>query len=299
MKLDKRYLKSLVAFVMRSRADGCTGLAAMIAYNFFLVVPSTLIFIVATMTFLPIENISQRLTDRFQKQGSSEAHSLIQTTLDRTFSEGRGWIFALSLLGTLYVMTNGYAGLISSLNHIYGLKETRPWVRVRLRALIMSSIAAVLIFVVFTLILLTPSIMDTLSENHWLSGRTSMLLNLFRWPATVALAALGIETTFRFAPNGGPRWRWLCPGTIFGAAAWLLSTRVFGYFVNNYGSYDRIYGSLATVIVLMTWIWISAMIFLLGAELNAIWQERRGGAAIHPTSSAETLPKLPDIRLGK
>lgn len=291
--------KTLWKLVVRTRADGCTGLAAMIAYNFFLVLPSVVIFIVATMTFLPIENISQRLTDRFQQQGASEAHSLIQTTLDRTFSEGRGWIFALSLLGTLYVMTNGYAGLISSVNHIYGLKETRPWLRVRLRALIMSSIAAVLILIVFIMILFTPSIMDALSEHNWISRRAMLLLTLLRWPAIVGLAALGIETTFRFAPDGGPRWRWVSPGTVFAAAAWLVVTRAFGYYVNNYGSYDKIYGTLGTVIVLMTWIWISAVIFLLGAEINVMWEERRGGKAIHPTPSAETLPRLPEIRIGK
>lgn len=266
--------KTVWSLINRTRDDGCTGLAAMISYSFFFTLPSVLILIIASMTLLPVENVGERVTERFQRQGAGE-NSIIQTTLDRTINEGRVWIFLLSLFGTLYIMSNGYAGLISSLNRIYGLTEYRSWVRVRLRALVMSSIAAVLVVVIFTLILLTPTILEALPGNGWSTGRAALLFNLLRWPAIIGLAFLGLESTYRYAPCGGPRWRYVTPGTVFGAFSWLIATRTFGFYVNNYGSYDRIYGALGTVLVLLTWIWISALIFLIGAEINMMVGERR------------------------
>lgn len=275
---NREYLgmrSQLWQLIRRVRSDGCTSLAAMIAYNFFLMLPSVMIFIIATLTFLPVENVGDRLAERFQKEGSGEG-SIIQTTLDRTLSEGRVWIFVLSLLGTLYVMNNGYAGLITSLNRIYGLEETRPWLQVRLRALVMSLIAALLILAIFTMTLLTPSIIETFTGSQAITGVTALLINLLRWPLIVGLAFLGLETTYRYAPCGGPRWRYLTPGTIFATGFWLVATRAFGYFVNNYGSYDRVYGALGSVIFSLTWIWISAVTFLIGAEINMMWRERNG-----------------------
>jgi len=265
--------KTVWSLVNRCRDDGCTGMAAMISYSFFFTLPSVLILFVASVTLLPLENIGQRVTERFQRQGAGDG-SIIQTTLDRTINEGRVWIFLLSLAGTLYVMSNGYAGLISSLNRIYGLKEKRSWLRVRLLALTMSSAAAVLVVAIFSLILLTPSIIEAMPGN-WSSGLGALLFNLLRWPVIIGLAVLGLESAYRYAPGGGPRWRYITPGTVFGAVSWLIATRAFGFYVNNYGSYDRVYGALGTILVLLTWLWISALVILIGAEVNMTVKERR------------------------
>jgi len=264
---------------VRTRADGCTGLAAMIAYNFFLVIPTMIILIVSTMTLLPMENIGERLAGLFQGRSSTEAHTLIETTLDRTFSQGRGWIFMFSLFGSLYVLTNGFAGLISSLNHIYGLTEKRPWLKVRLRALVMSVIVATMILMVFTMLLVYPLVSEAISDKGWASTQLFVWLRLFRWPVILLLALAGIEGTYRYAPCCGPRWRLVSPGGLVATGLWLLATRGFGFFVANFGSYNQVYGTLGTVIALLTWVWLSAMTFMIGAEVNMMMRNNaRWGA---------------------
>lgn len=287
-------MNTLVTLIKRARADGCTGLAAMIAYNFFLVIPAMIILVVSAMTLLPIENTGERLAGLFKGRATGEAQTLIEATLERTFAQGRGWIFLLSLAGSLYVLSNGFAGLIAALNRIYSLRETRPWLKVRLRALIMSVIVAVIIIIVFTMVFIYPLAREAISDRGWASARWLSLLRLFRWPAIVVLALAGIEGTYRYAPcGGGPRWRLISPGTAVAAGLWLLATVGFGFFVENFGSFSQVYGTLGTIIALLTWIWLSAMAFLIGAEVNVMLRPAGGG----PTAADSGTPAADNGRL--
>jgi membrane protein len=105
----------------------------------------------------------------------------------------------------------------------------------------------------------------------------------------VLLAFFGMETTYRYSPCCGPRWRFISPGTVFSTGGWVAATLGFGFYVNHFGTYDRIYGTLGAVIATLVWIWMSSMIFLVGAEINAIWRER-WPAAEAATPAAEPEP---------
>lgn len=242
----------------------------MLAYNFFLAVVGVLILTVATMAYLPVDNLRELIVEQLQGVVPSDALSLIDRTLARTLNHGRLPIFLISLLGTVYIMSNGYAGLINSLNRIYRIRETRPWLMVRLRALILSFLAAAFILGAFSLVIVAPAVASALSDDQGFSVTISVWMGRMRWPAIILLAVGGIETIFRYGPAGGPRWRLLTPGTIVAAAGWLFSTLGFGYYVHQFGTYDNVYGSLGAVVVLLTWMWISALLILIGGEVNAL-----------------------------
>ncbi len=264
-------------FIQRLRADGCTGLAGMIAYNFFLALPTLMIFIVTALTFLPVGNLDQQIIDLLRGILPSDVLGIFSRMLRGTISRGKSIpVLFLSLLGTLYVMNNGYAGLIGSLNRIYDFDEKRSWLKVRLRALIMSVIAAAFLTAAFAMAVVAPMVVSALSDDQGFNLTMGLWLARIRWPAIVVLAVIGIEHTYRHAPCGSVRWRIVTPGTLFATGAWLAATLAFGYYVNNYSSYQSIYGPLGSVIVLLTWMWISAMTFLIGAEINMVIRERRG-----------------------
>jgi membrane protein len=260
--------KSLWRLILRARADGCTGLSSMLAYNFFLAIMGVLILTVAVLAYVPVDNLGSTIVEQLSPVLPSDALSLVDRTLSRTFDHGRLVILALSLLGTLYVMSNGYHGLISSLNRIYRLQERRPWVRVRLRALVMSLVAAGFILSAFALVVIAPRVALALSNDQGTSVTISVWLERMRWPVIILLVVGGIETLYRYGPCCGPVWRFLTPGTIVAAGAWLVSTLGFGYYVDRFGKYESVYGTLGAVVVLLTWMWISAMVVLIGAELN-------------------------------
>lgn len=263
-------MRFIMTLIMRARADGCTSLASMLAYNFFLAVVGVLILTVSTMAYLPIANLGELIVQQLQGVLPTDALSLIDRTLTRTLDHGRLPIFIISLLGTVYIMSNGYAGLINSLNRIYRIRETRPWLLVRLRALVLSFLAAVFILGSFSLVIVAPAIARALSDDQGYAVTISVWMGRMRWPAIILLVVGGVETIYRYGPCGGPRWRILTPGTGIAAAGWLVSTLGFGYYVNQFGTYDNVYGSLGAVVALLTWMWISALLILVGGEVNAL-----------------------------
>lgn len=278
--------------VLRTRADGCTGLASMLAYSFFFTVMGVLIVTVAVLAYLPIDNLGDAIVVQLQDVLPSDALSLIDRTLSRTFDHGRFPILILSLVGTLYVMSNGYHGLISSLNHIYELRETRPWVLVRLRALIMSLLAATLILVSFTMVVVAPIVARALSDDSGISETISLWLDRMRWPVIILLAVAGVSTTYRYGPCGASRWRFLIPGTLMATGAWLASTLVFGFYVEHFGTYESVYGTLGAVVVLLTWMWLSALMLLIGAEVNLMFYGDRLTGARRPEHLKAGVPDI-------
>lgn len=278
--------------IMRARADGVTGLASMLAYNFFLAVMGVLILIVSTMAYIPVENLGQTIVDQLRNVLPSDALSLIERTLSRTLNRGRLPIFIVSLVGTVYVMSNGYMGLINSLNRIYRLQEKRNWFRVKLRSLVMSLVAACFILSAFTMVIVAPPIADALSGNQSLTNTVSLIMDWMRWPMIILLAVAGVETTYRYGPAGGPQWRILTPGTVLAAGVWLLSTLAFGFYVNRFGTYQSVYGTLGAVVVLLTWMWISAIIVLIGAEVNMML---KGGSRMRLDTPEQVMGEAPDV----
>jgi membrane protein len=283
-------IAEVIRIVNKVRADGVTGHAAMIAYNFFLALPVAIIFIVSLLGIVPHVDVTGSLLDQLRGVAPQEVLDFVETTVDEALGRGQG-LLIISFVGAIYVLSNAYAGLITSLNAVYELKEERPWLLVRLRALLLSFFATGLLIVAFILILVTPAAMDYLSAHAGLSSDTAQLLSRLRWPVVSVLALIAVESTYRYGPADGPRWRFISPGSVFSTLGWVTVTFVFGIYVNNFASYDRIYGTLTTVVVLLVWLWMSALTFLLGAEVNMLWRHWRGhGKRAQQTAATATTP---------
>jgi membrane protein len=97
-----------------------------------------------------------------------------------------------------------------------------------------------------------------------------------RWPFLFGIALLGLAIVFRYAPSREkPRWEWLSPGALTATLVWLVASVLFSIYAQNFGSYNKTYGSLAAVVVLMTWLYLSSWALLLGGEVNAVMERRR------------------------
>lgn len=284
-------MKVMISLFNNARADDCTGLASMIAYSFFLALPVALIFIVSVLGALPGIDITGSLVGQLEDVLPGEMVELIDETVSDALSGGES-ILIISLIGTIYVLNNGYAGLITSINRIYGLKENRSWLAVRLRAFILSVFITVLLTATATFLLAAPKVVDYFADSG--SAQTfASLLDWMRWPAIIVLGILAVESTYKFAPCGGPRWRLFSPGSLFATAFWVAATLGFGAYVDNFSSYDVVYGTLAAVVIMLVWLWMSALIFLIGAEINKVWRERRlvrTDREARDTAATETTP---------
>jgi membrane protein len=197
------------------------------------------------------------------------AVDIVQEQVNRLVSKGDaklgfGFIFGLGV--ALWSANAGIKAIIDALNVVYDEKEKRGFIKLNLVSLAftLATLASVLLAVGAVVIL--PLILGYIG----LSDMSSLLLRLLRWPVLLALIMVGLAGLYRYGPSRKePRWQWLTVGSVFAAVAWIVSSVLLSWYLANFANYDATYGSLGAAIGLMMWMWISAIVILLGAELNA------------------------------
>lgn len=201
------------------------------------------------------------------------------TRLTATKGAGLSFGFVLSLLFALWSAMAGVKAIIDALNVAYGEKEKRSFIRLNLVALAFTVGAIVSLILAFGAMVVVPIVLGHLG----LGAAASALLGILRWPILLALVIVGLAVLYRYAPSRTePRWEWLSVGSVFAGVAWLIASGLFSWYIDNFGTYNVTYGSLGAAIGMMMWLWISMIVILLGAELNA--------AIEHQTAQDSTVP---------
>ena len=184
-----------------------------------------------------------------------------------------GWTVAASLAAALWSASSGTKGLMNAVNAAYGEDETRGFVRVRGIALALTIGAIFFGLVALAMVAAVPAVLGVVG----LSAPVEALLRWGRWVILAVAVALGLAVVYRYAPDRSrPRWRWLSWGAGVAVVVWLAASAGFAWYVNAFGSFGETYGTLAGVIVLMLWLFLSAFAILLGAELNAAMELQTG-----------------------
>ena len=180
--------------------------------------------------------------------------------------KGLGLIIAIAI--AFYGSTKGTGSIITAVNIAYDEEEERGFI-----ALNLTSLALTVGGVALLIIVLVGAAAMTFLRGLVPGAPDAVLimLRLAGYVITAAIIAVGAACLYRFAPDRrDPQWQWLSPGALLATLVWLAATTGFGYYVSNFGNYGATYGSLGAVIVLLTWLWLSAYVFLLGAELNGV-----------------------------
>jgi membrane protein len=179
--------------------------------------------------------------------------------------KGFGLVVALGI--ALYGGTKGASSIVTALNIAYEERETRGFIRLNLLAFAITA-GAVVLALVAALSMAAFALLDSL-----IPGAPDIVLLAIRLVSYTVLACLGVSAAaclYRFGPNRHKaKWAWLTPGSLAATVVWMAATIGFGVYVSRFGNYGATYGSLSAVVILLTWLWLSAYVFLLGAELNS------------------------------
>lgn len=198
-----------------------------------------------------------------------EAMQLIEeqmTSIAATSGGALGFTAVVSVLGALWAASTGVKGLMNAVGAAYNEPEERGFVQERGTALLLTFGAILLGLTSVALIAIAPAVINLLG----LEGTFATVVLWVRWPALLVMVAVGLSVLYRFAPDReDARWQWVSWGAGIATAIWLLASIGFSVFVENFGNYDETYGTLGSVIVLMMWLFVSAIAILLGAEINA------------------------------
>jgi membrane protein len=182
-----------------------------------------------------------------------------------------GVSFLVSLVISLWTANSGIKASFDALNIVYGEEEKRGILK--LNAVTLLFTVGVVAFILLSLgaVVALPVALNYLP----LPNVTAVLIQFGRWPILFVLVTLALEVLYRYGPSHSePRWRWVSWGSVVAAIAWLVASVLFSWYVANFGSYNKTYGSLGAIIGFMTWIWISIIVVLVGAKLNAEMERR-------------------------
>jgi membrane protein len=176
-----------------------------------------------------------------------------------------GFATVASLAISLWSANGGIKAMFEGLNAVYEERETRSFIT--LNAISLALTFGALAFVIASL--LTITIIPELLAFLDLPG-IGQIVGYARWPVLLVIVSLLIAVIYRFGPSRDhPQWRWISPGSLFAAVTWMVASLLFSWYTSHFGSYNKTYGSLGAAVVFMTWIWISTMVILIGAKINA------------------------------
>jgi membrane protein len=197
------------------------------------------------------------------------AFAIVQDQIARVLAKGTGTLgvtFILGLLMAIWSANAGMKAIFDALNVVYEEHEKRSFLRLNLTSLAFTVAALAAILLMIGGVIAVPLALQRLG----LGERGEWLVSLGRWPAMVLLLWTALAVLYRFGPSRThPRWEWFSAGTIAATLLWIAGSSLLSWYLSNFGNYSATYGSLGAAIGLMTWMWMSAIIVLCGAELNS------------------------------
>jgi membrane protein len=270
----------------KSQKDELMGRAAQLSYYALLALFPALLFLTALMGLFSVQNFMPELMGYLRNVLPADALSMVERFLTQV-AEGSGVnILSLGALGALWASSSGVTAIMDALNIVYDVKEDRrPFWRIRLIAVLLTVGLAGFVIMSLALVLYGPMIGQWIADRMGFGVVFTEIWNVLQWPIIVGLMLIVVAVIYHMCPDRPyKRWRLITPGSLFAVLMWLGVSLGFKAYVDNFSDYNKVYGSIAGVIVLMLWFYWTGLVLLLGGEINA---EIEKSAADHKTDSAE------------
>ena len=249
--------------------DEVSERAAALSYYFLFALFPALLFLTALLSYLPLEGLQERLLAYAAEVLPPAAALTLERTLDEIVNARRGGLVSLGVLATLWASSAGMVSVMTTMNVVYGVEERRPWWRRRLLAIGLTLGFSVFIVAAMVLMVFGPKIGRLVADRLWLGEVFTATWNVLSIPLVVAFALIGIQLVYYLAPARRRPWRWLTPGAGLALVAWLAMSYGLRVWVSQFGNYSATYGSIGGVILLMLWLYLTSIVVLVGAEVDA------------------------------
>jgi membrane protein len=253
--------------------DNCLGLAAQLAFYFLMALFPALLFLVALISYMPVENLLSELLAALDTVAPHELVELLRGQLSQIAEGSRVSLLTLGIIGAIWSSSAAMVAIIDALNRAYDVAEWRPWWKRRLVAIVLTIALALFIIVSLALILVGPPMASRGAEWLRLAPVVALVWGLVRWPVMIFCVILGVDLVYHFAPNRRGRWVWITPGSVLATTLWIVSSFAFKLYVTNFGDYTATYGAIGGAIVTMLWFYVSSIAILVGAELNGVIED--------------------------
>jgi membrane protein len=279
--------------VVDAERNHTMAFAAGLSYYFLLSLFPALIALSAVVGFLPVPDLVSQLLASVAQFVPPDSMGVVRRVAQDVISPHRGALLSFGLIGTLWSASSGFAGMIEALNVAYHVPETRPFWKTRGLAMLLTFLGGGLLLASLGMMLLGPKFGEWLAQTLGVSYLWALLWPVLRWTLSAAFLVMAVESIYFLAPNVKQRFGHTLGGAVFAVATWLALSSALGIYFQRFANLNRTYGALGGGIALMTWLYWSSFVILLGAEINGSLLQSSGDPAL-PLKQAppqEAAPK--------
>ncbi len=284
--------KAVRQTVKETRADNLTDWAAALTYYGVLALFPALIALVSILGIVG-KSATDPLLANIKTLAPGAATTILTNAVKEIAKSGgsAGIALVVGLLVALF-SASGYVGAFSrASNAIYEIKEGRPFWKLRPQQMLITAVMLVMLAASSTAVVLTGGLARRAGDLLGVGSTAVSAWDLAKWPVIVILVTLMLSVLYYAAPNvRHPGFRWISPGSLIAVILWLVASAAFALYVANFGSYNKTYGALASVVIFLVWLWLSNLAFLFGAEFNAELERRRAIELGLPPGKEPFLP---------
>ena len=250
-------------------ADNCFGQAAQLAYYFLFALFPFLLFLTTLLAYIPVPQLLDQIMNFFSRALPQDALSLVQDHVHTLVTQQRSGLLSFGIIVALWTASSAILAIAEGLNRAYSVEERRPWWKVRGMAMLLVVGLSLFMIAATVLLIFGPQLGNWIANSVGVGEVFALSWHILRWPISIVLLMFGLAILYYFAPDVEQPWRWITPGSVVAVIGWILTSLGFSYYVTNFASYNATYGSIGTVIVLLTWFYLTGVFILVGGEVNA------------------------------
>ncbi|PWS29093.1 YihY/virulence factor BrkB family protein [Pedobacter yonginense] len=265
--------------------DSLVNKSSSLAYSFMLAIFPGIIFLFTLIPFIPINGFQDQLLSLIELVLPHNAYDAFETTLKDIVKNQNSRLLSFGFFSAIFFATNGVKNLMKAFNKSSLIIETRGWLKQRLIALILTTVICFSIIICISAMALGEILLTYIkNELHIKDSLVVFAIQFTRWALLAILYFITISILYRYGPSHTKKWK------LFSAGSWLATILAFitiwgfSFYINHFASYNKVYGSIGTLIVVMIWLYLNSLILLIGFELNAsVDVSKRSVKIIRPT----------------
>ena len=273
IKLNSFYnlsLYDILFFFYKGVKQGAiTTRASSLAFNFFLAFFPSIIVLFTLIPYIPIVDLQETLMELITTILPPHTNEIAFATIYDIINNPRSGLLSIGFILTIFFATNGVNSLIEAFNSSYHINESRSIVKQRLLSLGITFLLSCILMITILLIMFSKTVVNYLITTEIIENKSIEYILFGKWMVIIIMLFVGISIIYHFGPTIKKKFKLFTPGSIISTCLIIVTSSFFNYYISNFAEYNKVYGSIGTLIIILLWMYINSIILLIGFELNA------------------------------
>ena len=273
IKLNSFYnlsLYDILFFFYKGVKQGAiTTRASSLAFNFFLAFFPSIIVLFTLIPYIPIVDLQDTLMELITTILPPHTNEIAFATIYDIINNPRSGLLSIGFVLTIFFATNGVNSLIEAFNSSYHINESRSIIQQRLLSLGITFLLSCILMITILLIMFSKTVVNYLIITEIIENKSIEYILFGKWMVIIIMLFVGISIIYHFGPTIKKKFKLFTPGSIISTCLIIVTSSFFNYYISNFAEYNKVYGSIGTLIIILLWMYINSIILLIGFELNA------------------------------